>query len=123
MFHGASDTLGLVLELYTEEAVSQYSWPVERILIFAPFALIIFGVALNQIRKVLNGNTLNWSDTLIPSKLSARVIDLITVLGFIGALSIWPAKIGIIYALFIVLAIFSFNRLEQKFNRIDGVRK
>ncbi len=48
---------------------------------------------------------------------SDRIVDLMTVMGFIGAVSIWPGKVSVLYALFIVLALFAFNKLDSKFNR------
>lgn len=122
MFHGGSETLGIVLELYEEDAVSQYSWPLERILLFAPVALFLISVAIIKIKNALSGKTLRNDSTKVPSNLSVWILDLIMILGFIGALSIWPAKIGIIYALFIFLSVFAFNRLEQRFNVIDEIK-
>ena len=59
----------------------------------------------------------------INSKQSIKVIDLITIMGFIGVLTIWTAKISVFYALFLVFAIFAFNRLEHRFDSIDTIKK
>jgi hypothetical protein len=117
LFHGGSERFGIVFELYELDEVAQYSWPVNRIVVFVPFAIVITVVALFKMRKVLRpippGNQLN-SDT---SKLSIRIIELMTLIAFIGVLSIWPAKISIFYAMFLMFAVFAFNRLERHFNK------
>lgn len=122
MFHGGSERLGIILELYSLDEVDQYSWPLERIISFVPVALIITSAAIFKFWQVLRRDTLSDFKTIIISKQSDRIIDLITVMGFIGALSIWPAKIGVLYALLLVFAIYAFNRLERRFNRIDTLK-
>jgi uncharacterized membrane protein len=123
MLHGGSERLGIILELYSEDAVSQYSWPFERIIIFLPAALIVTALAVFQVRKILTGIKLTSKNNVIPSMKSVRIIDLMTGMGFIGALSIWPAKIGVLYAFFLLLAIYAYNRLEQRFNILDQKSK
>lgn len=119
MLHGGSERMGIVLGLYNEDAVNQYSWPIERIVLFVPAALVLTSIAVWKMHHILSQNTLKARDSSIPSKLSLRIIDLIVGMGFIGALSIWPAKISILYALFLMFAIFAFNRLERRLNRMD----
>ena len=119
MFHGGSERLGIILELYSEDAVSQYSWPLERILLFLPVALIITYIAILKMWQILSGRKLNNQNKVIPTKQSVRIIDLMTVMGFIGVLSIWPAKISVFYSIFLVLAIYAYNRLQQLFNKLD----
>ena len=119
MFHGGSERLGIILELYSEGAVSQYSWPKERVLIFLPVALIFIGYTIFKVIQILKAEDQNYILHNKNNWLSLRIIDLITCMGFIGALSIWPAKIGVIYAFFIIITIFAFNRIEQKFKLIE----
>lgn len=119
LFHGGSERMGVILELYNENAVFQYSWPMERILLFLPVALLISGVALLKMKYILYGQSWKDNSNSIFSKQSLRIVDLITVIGFIGALSIWPAKIGILYAFFMIFAIYAFNRLDRYFRMID----
>ena len=119
MFHGGSERLGIILELYSEGAVSQYSWPKERVLIFLPVALIFIGYTIFKVIQILKAEDQNYILHNQNNWLSLRIIDLITCMGFIGALSIWPAKIGVIYAFFIIITIFAFNRIEQKFKLIE----
>ena len=122
MFHGASERLGIILEIFTLDEVDQYSWPLERIISFVPVALVISSVAIFKFWKVLRRDTPYDFQTVIISKQSDRIVDLIMVMGFIGALSIWPAKIGVLYALLLVFAIYAFNRLERRFNLIDTLK-
>ncbi len=119
MLHGGSERLGILLGLYAEDAVAQYSWPLERIYIFAPVALIITSFVVIKMQHILTQKAYANPNNSVPSKLSIRIIDLMTGMGFIGALSIWPAKIGIFYALFLMIAIFTFNRLENRINTVD----
>ncbi|MEN8193489.1 MAG: hypothetical protein ABFS12_11775 [Bacteroidota bacterium] len=119
MFHGGSERLGVILELYEEDAVSQYSWPIERIFLFIPAALVITSVVIVKMKHILKDWSWTNNSNIIPSNLSVRIIELMTIMGFIGALSIWPSKIGVLYGLFLVSAIFAFNRLERRFNMID----
>jgi len=42
--------------------------------------------------------------------LSHRVGDIMTLLGFVGAITIGPSKVGVLYAFFLMLAIFAFHR-------------
>ena len=122
MLHGGSERLGIVLGLYSEDAVSQYSWPFERILLFAPAALVVTSITAIKVRRILSRDERQDMENKIPSRKSIRIIDLMTGMGFIGALSIWPAKISIFYALLLMFAIFAFNRIERRFNIVD-IRK
>jgi hypothetical protein len=38
----------------------------------------------------------------------------------VGAVSIWPAKIGILYAIALCVALWAFNRLNRCLDMIDG---
>lgn len=123
LFHGGSERLGIVFELYSLDEVSQYSWPLKRILFFIPAAIVISAVAIFKMWNVLRPNTEQNKLDLITSKQSMKIIDLMTIMGFIGVLSIWPAKISVFYAMFLVFAIFAFNRLENRFDSIDIFKK
>ncbi len=123
MFHGGSERLGIVFELYSLDEVSQYSWPIKRILFFLPVAIVISCVAIYKMWNALRPNTEQNKLEIFTSKQSMLIIDLMTVMGFIGVLSIWPAKISVFYALFLVLAIFAFNRIEHRFDLIEKSKK
>jgi hypothetical protein len=53
--------------------------------------------------------------------LPERTADLLTFIGIVGAVSIWPGKIGVLYAVFLFLAIFALNRLNHRFDEIDAL--
>jgi hypothetical protein len=117
LFHGGSNRLGIILELYQEDAVSQYAWPIERIALFAPVALIITGVAIFKMWQILRPEARQDQMNHIFSGKSLRIIDLMTVMGFIGVLSIWPYKIGVLYAINLCFAIWAFNRLNDYYRK------
>ena len=117
MFHGASERAGILLGLYNADAVEQYAWPAARIALFAPIFIVIILFALRAMRQVLqNPDPMHFAAT----KKSERLIDLMTGMGFIGALSIWPAKIGAAYAFLLMTALFAFTRLNRRY---DDVRQ
>lgn len=113
MFHGASERLGIFLGLYAEDAVSQYSWPMERIILFSPVALLITGVAIFKLVQALRPDAPYYKWDKVSQLVSLRIVDLMTIMTFIGALSIWPQKIGVLYTLLLCIAIWSFNRLNN----------
>lgn len=108
LVHGGTSRFGVVLGLYAPEAVNQYDWPAGRIALFLPAALLLFSVVairmMNHFRK----------DTK-PQRLPERMVDLCAFTAFVGAISIWPDKIGILYALFLCLALFALTRLNRRF--------
>ncbi len=114
LFHGGSERAGIVFGLYDAKAVDQYAWPAARIILFAPVAIIlIITTVLKKYQTIKSENKQRISSR----QLSNRMVDLMTITAFIGALSIWPAKISIFYAFFLVLALFAFNRLNVHFNK------
>lgn len=119
MFHGVSERLGVVCKLFSSNEVSQYSWPLNRVLLFLPMALLITTVAVYRMWKIFHFGISPNQDELRFPKQGIRIIDLMTLMGFIGAISIWPSKISVFYALFLLLAVFAFNRLEHHFNRME----
>lgn len=119
LFHGGSERFGIIFNLYELEEVAQYSWPANRILVFTPLAIIITGATILRMRKILGPNTQQNPGNFMTSKLPIRIIDLMTLIGFIGILSIWPTKISVFYAFFLVVAIYAFNRLERRFNKME----
>ncbi len=116
LFHGGSERLGIILDLYSLDEVSQYSWPLERILLFVPIVFVITSIAVFKVRRVLRSKNQHNYDISIHSY---WIVDLMTLTGFIGALTIWPSKISVLYALFLVLAIYAFNRLVKQFDMVD----
>jgi len=124
MFHGVSERLGIFLGLYAADVVAQYSWPIERIVLFSPIALLITGMAIYKLWQVLRPNAPHYKWNKISHHKSLRIVDLMTVMTFIGALSIWPQKIGVLYVLLLCIAIWAFNRLNNYYKLgIHKIRK
>jgi hypothetical protein len=119
LFYGVSSRGGVVLGLYGDEAVDQYEWPMGRVALFAPAAVIIVAGTLFKMWKALHAPRTHSRPEPEAGRLPLRMVDLMTVIGFVGAVSIWPAKIGIAYALFLCLALFAYNRLNRRFDDID----
>ncbi len=119
MAWGASAQTGILLGLYDAHAVDQYAWPSARIAIFAPVGILIVGTAWLTMRRVLRNPRAALPPCTDVPRISARIVDLITFTGLVGAASIWPAKIGVLYALFLGLALFAFNRLNLRFDSDD----
>jgi len=112
LLHGGSERLGIYFDLYSLDEVSQYTWPLGRMLLFLPAALILVAVTFFKLKHALccggsNGVFLKYY----------HLTELITFTTFIGILSIWPSKIGVLYSFFLLIALFAVNRLEFK-NRI-----
>jgi hypothetical protein len=120
MAWGVSAQTGILLGLYDANAVDQYAWPSARIVIFAPAGLLIVGAALRPMWRSLRSRLVTFLPCTDAPRISARVVDLMTFTGVVGAASIWPAKIGVFYALFLGLALFAFNRLNRRFDGVDA---
>ncbi|MBN1343750.1 MAG: hypothetical protein JXQ73_13775 [Phycisphaerae bacterium] len=116
---GASLRIGSVLGLYNSKAIDQYEWPVGRIAVFAPVAAIIVGATVRSLWRIVRSpaaGARHWGQ----GHLSDRVADLITGLGVIGVVTIWPSKIAVLYAVFVFLAILALNRLNRCLSGIDA---
>lgn len=117
LLHGGSERAGVVLGLYDESAVQQYNWPIERMLLFLPWAILVTaGFVRENYNRILQKSGVEEKNLLT----SHRTIDLMTFIAFVGALSIWPAKIGILYALFLMVGLAAFNRLERRLE-MEGI--
>ena len=116
LFHGGVSRTGVFLGLYAPEAVHQYAWPMARVALFAPPAAIAVLITLiHMIRQ--------YRDPVAPAvpaaRLSERMIDLFAFIGLVGAVSIWPEKIGVLYAAFLCLALFAFTRINRRFDELE----
>lgn len=114
LFHGGSSRAGVILGLYSADAVDQYAWPAARILLFVPVAVTITAAAVWYMIRVFRLKSHPAQTAIDSSRWSIYMVDLMTAIGFVGALSIWPAKIGVLYAFFLFLAIFAFNRMDNR---------
>jgi hypothetical protein len=119
MIRGGTSTLGLLLGLYDAAAVNQYAWPRERVILFIPAGILLVGIMLFNVPRILRGPGTLFRAGPQATRLSLRLVDLMTLTTVVAAVSIWPAKIGALYAACLGLALFAFNRLNQRFNDID----
>jgi hypothetical protein len=120
LLHGATSRASVFLGICSETAVDQYAWPTARLLLFAPFALLVVGATVWRMACVVYAPSLRPPE---PKRLPQRVADVVMLIGFVGAITIWPAKIGVLYALFLCGAIFALNRLNRRFDEIDAGRE
>lgn len=119
MFHGVVSTMGLILELYPPESVGQYSWPFRRKVLFIPIASVITSATVVALVRALRSRISLMADTK-PVVVINRLIDCMTVLTAVGTVSIWPSKIGVLYVVYLCVALWSFNRLNAGLAVIDG---
>ena len=119
--HGASYNIGGFLGLYDINIVDQYDWPLERKFIFVPFAIMIISFVLFKMGKYVKEFKTGKMRNFYVSNLHEKVTNLILVLAVVGAVTIWPAKIGVIYAVFLWIAIWGINRLNVYYNKISEV--
>ena len=120
LLQGVTSRGGVILELYEPEAVDQYAWPAARVALFVPAAAILFVATLVAIRQMLNTAGAPREKT---THLPERMVDLLTFIGVVGAISIWPAKIGVLYAVCLCFAVFALTRLNRRFDDVDGWRE
>lgn len=114
LLHGVTSQLGVLLELYTPEAVDQYDWPAGRIWLMLTGGAVLLPTTLACMRKMLLQPRIPLHPDANTPRLSARMVDLFTGTGVVGAVSIWPAKISVLYAVFLALALFAFNRINAR---------
>lgn len=104
---GLTMNLGGLLGFYDPDVVGQYSWPVARIVLFAPPAALLIVVTLVKMGRIV------WTPRASVCLRRAHVTDLMTALAFVGAATIWPEKISVLYALFLFLGVFALNRIDD----------
>jgi hypothetical protein len=118
LLQGVTSHGGIVLELYAPEAVDNYAWPAARVALFAPVAAILISATLVAIRRILKAEGASQEES---THLPERMVDLLTFIGLVGAISIWPTKIGILYAFCVCFAVFALTRLNRRFDDIDNI--
>jgi hypothetical protein len=114
--HGGSLNIGDFLGLYDVNLIDQYDWPFERLVVFVPITALIIVFSFYKIwqyvKEYRSGDTKYFNVPYLHEKISY----LILVMGVLGAVTIWPTKIGVIYAILISFAIWSMNRLNIHYN-------
>lgn len=122
LFFGASSQVSVLLGLCQAGEVDQYAWPVARALLFAPVAVVILGVTAYKMGRILwLSRTAAWRGFESP-RLAERMVDLMTTIGVVGAATIWPSQIGVLYAVFLGLALFAYHRINRHFDAADAAR-
>jgi hypothetical protein len=119
LLHGVTSMLGVMLELYSHEAVGQYDWPKGRIGLMLAGASVLLMATLASIQTMLHHPRIAPYPSVGATRLPGRMVDLFTGIGIVGAVSIWPSKIGALYAIFLCLALFAFNRINRRMDEID----
>ncbi len=118
LFHGVSTRLGVVLELYEENAVGQYEWPIQRIWLFLPVAIPIVAVTLYKTWQIAHCGKSPLQTPL--DRTSLHLGTLIALTGFVGATSIWPSEIAVVYAAVLVVAVYAYLRLVFTYTIADA---
>ena len=100
--------------------MDNYAWPAARVALFAPVAAILIIATLVAMRRILKAEGASQEKS---THLPERMVDLLTFIGLVGAISIWPTKIGILYAFCVCFAVFALTRLNRRFDDIDNIQK
>jgi len=119
LFRGMTYRLGIIMDFYTDKVSDQYAWPAARNALFQPIVFVLVIATLIYLWRI-------WTRRETPatasslSLLAARMVDLFAIIGFVGAITIWPSKIGVLYAFFLFLALFAFSRINRELDRVDA---
>jgi hypothetical protein len=111
LLHGATSRLGVFLELYDEAAVDQYAWPAARIWLFGIVAAPLFAVTFRALWRLSRSGQ---PAELSIEQLTGRVAILVMFIGLVGAITIWPSKIGVLYAALLLIAIAALVQLDRR---------
>ncbi len=116
-FHGVTNRMGVILELYDDSAVDQYQFPPERIWLLMPFVIATVAVTLYHIGKISRATLVS----LPMDRLSVHIGNMIMLVGIVGAFSIWPSKIGVVYSVVLFFAMYAFVRLALRYQVLSRV--
>ncbi len=119
MAFGATYNAGVLLEFYDKKSVGQYAWPGSRAALFVPIAVVLTVWAAYRIRQIAQLSRDSASSGFEAPRLPERMADLIMIIGMVGAVSIWPSEIGILYVVFLALAIHAFSRMNRRLDAVD----
>jgi hypothetical protein len=119
LFRGGSCLIGGLLGFYDPSKIDQYSWPTARISIFAPIAVLIVGVAFTKMRRHVRLAQAQDSQTFEVANLHEKTTSLMVAITVVGVATIWPSKIGVLYAALLWVAVFAMNRLGYHYDRVD----
>lgn len=117
LIHGGVSQTGVFLGLYNASEVDQYAWPSARILLFIPLAAVVTLVTMYHLSRIRSSSD---ADDQADKRLPDRMIELFAFIALIGAVSIWPAKIGVLYTVFLLVALSAFVKINRRFTDIDN---
>jgi hypothetical protein len=120
MAWGVTSRTGVLLQLYDAAAVNQYAWPKARVQLFVPLGVLLLGAALYSTWHIVCGPARPPWPVVNRQRLRLHMVDLMTLTALVGAISIWPSKIGVLYALFLAIALAAYCRLDLRLDAIAG---
>ncbi len=118
LYHGASYQLGAFLGFYETSQVDQYSWPLARIIVFVPGAILIIGSALVKVWQYIKLSKSPYPFAFEVPNLHEKMNSIITAIAAFGILTIWPSKIGVLYAALLWIVLSAINRLNYHYKKI-----
>jgi hypothetical protein len=118
LFRGGSCLIGGLLGFYDPSKIDQYSWPPARTAIFAPIAVLIVGVAFTKMRRHMRLAQTQVEQAFQVQNLHEKMTSLIVAITVVGVATIWPSKIGVLYAALLWVAVFAMNRLGYHYDKI-----
>jgi len=125
LFRGASCRIGELLGFYDIRNIDQdqYFWPVARTAIFVPLAVLIIGTALVKMWQYIRLSPTEDRQAFHVRNLHEKMTSLLVAITVVGVVTIWPLKIGVLYAVLLWVVIFAINRLNYHYDRIYLVSK
>ncbi|MBI5090953.1 MAG: hypothetical protein HZB26_00750 [Candidatus Hydrogenedentes bacterium] len=111
LLHGATNRLGVFLKLYDEAAVEQYAWPAARLWLFVFLATPLLAATFRTLWLLARTEQTRE----IPlEQVTRHIAGLVMLVGLVGALTIWPSKIGVIYAALLLIAVTALIQLDHR---------
>ena len=83
--------------------------------LFIPAAIVMVAIMLFKVGQIARRRGIPeaaWD------RVTSHIGDLILLLGAVGALTIWPSKIGVVYAGVLFVAMFAFTRLDRRYQKV-----
>ena len=114
LFYGVSSRAGVVFGLYDDKAIDQYAWPASRVALFTPVAAVLVGKAVFAMWTAIYKLEWKTNSDVTTQRISARTLVLVLAIGAVGAVSIWPSKIGVCYSVAIAAAVAALFRIERQ---------
>ncbi|HPO14809.1 MAG TPA: hypothetical protein PLI09_15315 [Candidatus Hydrogenedentes bacterium] len=110
---GATNRVGILMGLYQRGAVDQYQWPLARVVLFAPAAVLILGTTLYKAWRIFRPSGTVMVDSFKVRHLPQRMVVLMVFIGIIGVVTMWPTVIALFYVIFLGIALLVFRQLHR----------